>query len=131
MESKIKIHSIVIILSVFVSAALIAVAEMPNIFENVLSQQLEDSQEGSSEAIDRAPQHSSSKDIDRSEDEPRSNPERSSQQGQEDVLEDLDETSQHSSSKDIDRSEDEPRSNPERSSQQGQEDVLEESNGIR
>jgi hypothetical protein len=81
MKSKIKIHSIVIALSIFVSAALIIVAEIPNIFENVLAQQLEDSQEGSSEDIDRT-----------SQEEPRDNPERSSQQGQEDVLENLNET---------------------------------------
>jgi hypothetical protein len=48
MESKIKIHSIVIILTIFVSV-LIAIVEIPNIFENVLAQQqLEDSQQVSS-----------------------------------------------------------------------------------
>ena len=61
-ESKIKTYSIGIILSIFVSAALIAVVELPNIFENVLAQQLEDSQEDSSEGIDRTPQHRSSED---------------------------------------------------------------------
>jgi hypothetical protein len=102
MKSKIKTYSIGIILSTFVSAALIAIVELPNIFENVLAQQLEVSQEDSSEGIDRTPQHRSSEDLDRiPEDEPRS-------------------------SEDIDRSESEPRSNPERSSQQGQEDVLED-----
>ena len=107
MESKVKIYAIVITLSFFVSAALIAVVEIPNIFKNVLAQQLEDSQEGSSnEDIDRTSQHRSSEDLNRiPEDEPRS-------------------------SEDIDRTqEDEPRENPERSSQQGQEDVLEELNG--
>ena len=54
MEPKVKIYAIVITLSFFVSAALIA--EVPNIFKNVLAQQLEDSQEGSSnEDIDRIP----------------------------------------------------------------------------
>jgi hypothetical protein len=102
MESKIKTYSIGIILSIFVSAALIAVVELPNIFENILAQQLEDSQEDSSEGIDRTPQHRSSEDLNRiPEDEPRS-------------------------SEDVDRSESEPRNNPERSIQQGQEDVLED-----
>jgi hypothetical protein len=102
MESKVKIYAIVITLSFFVSAALIAVVELPNIFENVLAQQLEDSQEDSSEGIDRTPQHRSSEDLNRiPEDEPRS-------------------------SEDVDRSESEPRNNPERSIQQGQEDVLED-----
>ena len=44
MESKIKIHSIVIALSIF-AFALIAVVEMPNIFENVLAQQPEEEQQ--------------------------------------------------------------------------------------
>jgi hypothetical protein len=107
MEPKVKIYAIVITLSFFVSAALIAVVEVPNTLENVLAQQLEDSQEGSSnEDIDRTSQHRSSEDLNRiPEDEPRS-------------------------SEDIDRTqEDELRENPERSSQQGQEDVLEELNG--
>lgn len=106
MESKVKIYAIVITLYFFVSAALIAVVEIPNIFKNVLAQQLEDSQDGSSEEIDRTPQHRSSEDLNRiPEDEPRS-------------------------SKDIDRTqEEEPRENPERASEQGQEDLLEELNG--
>ena len=107
MEPKVKIYVIVITLSFFVSAALIAVIEMPNIFKNVLTQQLEDSQEGSSnEDIDRTSQHRSSEDLNRiPEDEPRSS-------------EDIDRTQEY-----------EQRENPERSSQQGQEDVLEELNG--
>ena len=53
MESKIKIHSIVIILTIFVSV-LIAIVEIPNIFENVLAQQqLEDSQQQVSSNSDR------------------------------------------------------------------------------
>lgn len=101
----IKIHSIVNTLLLFVSAFLIAVVEMPNIFENVLAQQLENSQEGRSESIDRTPQHRSSEDLNRiPEDEPRSsvdidrilegeqrtNPEISIEEGREDVLEELD-----------------------------------------
>jgi hypothetical protein len=82
---------------------LIAVVEMPNIFENVLAQQLENSQEGRSESIDRTPQHRSSEDLNRiPEDEPRSSP-------------------------DIDRIlEGEQRTNPEISIEEGREDVLEE-----
>ena len=100
------IYAIVITLYFFVSAALIAVVEIPNIFKNVLAQQLEDGQDGSCEEIDRTPQHRSSEDLNRiPEDEPRS-------------------------SKDIDRTqEEEPRENPERASEQGQEDLLEELNG--
>ena len=53
MESKIKIHSIVIILTIFVSA-LIAIVEISNIFKNVLAQQqIEDSQQVSSSNSDR------------------------------------------------------------------------------
>ena len=69
MESKIKIHSIVIILTIFVSA-LIAIVEIPNIFENVLAQQqLEDSQQVSSNS-DR--NRTSVEEEDEEEEQPRS-----------------------------------------------------------
>ena len=69
MESKIKIHSIGIILLIFVSA-LITVVEMPNIFENVLAQ-LEDSQQVSS---------ISDKDRTEEEEEPRSSADRTEEE---------------------------------------------------
>lgn len=71
-ESKIKIHFIVIILTIFVSA-LIAIVEIPNIFENVLAQQqLEDIQQVSSSDRDRT----SIEEEEEEEEEPRSSADR-------------------------------------------------------
>ena len=77
MESKIKIYSIVITLSIFVFA-LIAVGEIPNMFENVLAQQ---QPEGSQQ--DRS---SSSSQQRSSEDSLRDLERRSSEQSEEDSL---------------------------------------------